>query len=99
MPDGATPQISLHDPEARPIAKGRLETCRVRPQAQVRDNEDGIVLDHDALPGNPVRPTIRSSLAEVCRPTISTSGRVMLPSTALTTASVTSRDLGRELAR
>ena len=54
-------------------------------KAQVADNEDGIVLDHDTPPGNPVRPTIRSSPAEVCRPTTSTSGRVMLPSTALTT--------------
>ena len=24
MPDGATRKVSLHDPDARPIAKGRL---------------------------------------------------------------------------
>ncbi len=53
-PDGATRRVSLHDPDARPIAKGRLgkpvEFCA---KAQVCDNVDGIVLDHDVQPGNP----------------------------------------------
>jgi IS5 family transposase len=53
-PDSATRLVSLHDPDARPIAKGRLN----RPvefgyKAQVVDNEDGIVLDYDLQQGNP----------------------------------------------
>jgi transposase, IS5 family len=47
MPDGATRLVSLHDPDARPIRKGRID----RPvefgfKAQVADNDDGIVLDY-----------------------------------------------------
>jgi transposase, IS5 family len=47
MPDGATRLVSLHDPDARPIRKGRID----RPvefgyKAQVSDNDDGIVLDY-----------------------------------------------------
>ena len=47
MPDGATRLVSLHDPDARPIRKGRID----RPvefgyKAQVLDNDDGIVLDY-----------------------------------------------------
>ena len=47
MPDGATRLVSLHDPDARPIRKGRID----RPvefgyKAQVTDNDDGIVLDY-----------------------------------------------------
>ena len=54
MPDGATRQVSLHDPDARPIAKGRLgKPVEFGHKAQVCDNDDGIVLDHDVLPGNP----------------------------------------------
>ena len=47
MPDSATRLVSLHDPDARPIRKGRID----RPvefgyKAQVIDNDDGIVLDY-----------------------------------------------------
>ena len=53
-PDGATRRVSLHDPDARPIAKGRLgKPVEFGHKAQVCDNEDGIVLDHDVQPGNP----------------------------------------------
>jgi transposase, IS5 family len=53
-PDSATRLVSLHDPDARPIAKGRIN----RPvefgyAAQVVDNEDGIVLDYTVDVGNP----------------------------------------------
>jgi len=46
-PDGATRLVSLHDPDARPIRKGRID----RPvefgyKAQVTDNDDGIILDY-----------------------------------------------------
>ena len=47
MPNSATRLVSLHDPDARPIRKGRLD----RPvefgfKAQVTDNDDGIVVDY-----------------------------------------------------
>jgi IS5 family transposase len=54
MPDSATRLVSLHDPDARPIVKGRLD----RPvefgyKAQVIDNDDGIVVDYGVEVGNP----------------------------------------------
>ena len=46
-PDGATRRVSLHDGDARPIAKGRLgRPVEFGQKAQVVDNDDGIVLDH-----------------------------------------------------
>jgi IS5 family transposase len=46
-PDGATRLVSLHDPDARPIRKGRID----RPvefgcKAQVAGNDDGVILDY-----------------------------------------------------
>jgi transposase, IS5 family len=53
-PDGATRLVSLHDPDARPIVKGRLgKPVEFGYKAQVVDNPDGIVLDHEILVGNP----------------------------------------------
>lgn len=53
-PDGATRKVSLHDPDARPIAKGRLgKPVEFGHKAQVADNEDGVVLDYIVEPGNP----------------------------------------------
>ncbi|HXL63126.1 MAG TPA: ISNCY family transposase [Mycobacterium sp.] len=53
-PDGATRQVSLHDPDARPIAKGRLgKPVEFGHKAQLVDNVDGIVLDHTVEQGNP----------------------------------------------
>lgn len=54
MPEGATRLVSLHDPDARPIAKGRLgRPVEFGYLAQVIDNADGVVLDHRVLVGNP----------------------------------------------
>ena len=54
IPDGATRQVSLHDPDARPIRKGRLgKPVEFGHKAQLVDNDDGIILDHDVQPGNP----------------------------------------------
>ena len=54
MPAAATRRVSLHDPDARPIAKGRIgKPVEFGYKAQVCDNADGIVLDHDVQPGNP----------------------------------------------
>ena len=53
-PDGATRRVSLHDPDARPIAKGRLgRPVEFGHKAQLVDNEDGVVLDHTVEQGNP----------------------------------------------
>jgi transposase, IS5 family len=47
MPDGATRLVSLHDPDARPIRKGRIDKpVEFGYKAQVLDNDDGIVLDY-----------------------------------------------------
>ncbi len=54
VPEGATRLVSLHDPDARPIRKGRLgKPVEFGYKAQVVDNEDGIVLDHAVVIGNP----------------------------------------------
>jgi transposase, IS5 family len=54
MPDGASRLVSLHDPDARPIRKGRIgRPVEFGYKAQVLDNPDGIVLDHTVMVGNP----------------------------------------------
>jgi IS5 family transposase len=53
-PDGATRRVSLHDADARPIAKGRLgRPVEFGYKAQALDNVDGIVVDHTVERGNP----------------------------------------------
>ncbi len=53
-PDGATRRVSLHDGDARPIAKGRLgKPVEFGHKAQMVDNDDGVVLDHTVEQGNP----------------------------------------------
>ena len=53
-PDGASRRVSLHDPDARPIRKGRLgKPVEFGQKAQVVDNDDGVVLDHTVEQGNP----------------------------------------------
>jgi IS5 family transposase len=53
-PDGATRRVSRHDPDARPIARGRLgRPVEFGYKTQVVDNDDGIVLDHTLHQGNP----------------------------------------------
>ncbi len=48
IPDGATRSVSLHDPDARPIRKGRLgKPVEFGYKAQVVVNEDGVVIDHN----------------------------------------------------
>jgi transposase, IS5 family len=54
IPDGATRLVSLHDPDARPIVKGRLgKPVELGYKAQVADNPDGVVLDYQIEIGNP----------------------------------------------
>ena len=57
--------VSLHDRDARPIAKGRLgKPVEFGHKAQIVDNDDGIVLDHSVEQGNPpdapqLAPTVK----------------------------------------
>jgi transposase, IS5 family len=54
MPESATRLISLNDPDARPIRKGRLgKPVEFGYKAQVVDNADGVILDHNVEVGNP----------------------------------------------
>jgi transposase, IS5 family len=47
VPEGATRLVSLHDPDARPIRKGRIDKpVEFGYKAQVADNEDGVILDY-----------------------------------------------------
>jgi transposase, IS5 family len=55
MPESATRLVSLHDADARPIRKGRLgKPVEFGYKAQVVDNADGVILDHNVEVGNPV---------------------------------------------
>lgn len=54
IPDGSTRIVSLHDTDARPISKGRLgKPVEFGYKAEICDNRDGIVLDHNIEIGNP----------------------------------------------
>ena len=54
MPDSSTRVVDLHDVDARPIRKGRLERqVEFGYKAQVVDNADGVILDHSVELGNP----------------------------------------------
>ncbi|MGZ5398237.1 MAG: ISNCY family transposase [Mycobacterium sp.] len=53
-PDGSTRRVSLHDPDARPIAKGRLgRPVEFGHKAQLVEGDDGVIVDHNIERGNP----------------------------------------------
>jgi transposase, IS5 family len=53
-PAGSSRIVSLHDPDARPIVKGRLgKPVEFGYKAQLVDNEDGVILDYTIELGNP----------------------------------------------
>ena len=53
-PPGASRVVSLHDGDARPIVKGRLgKPVEFGYKAQLVDNEDGVIVDHNIEQGNP----------------------------------------------
>jgi transposase, IS5 family len=53
-PHGASRVVSLHDRDARPIAKGKLgKPVEFGYKGQIVDNDDGIVVDHEMHAGNP----------------------------------------------
>jgi transposase, IS5 family len=54
MPESASRLVSLHDVDARAIRKGRLgKPVEFGYKAQIVDNADGIILDHNVELGNP----------------------------------------------
>ncbi|MGH3124748.1 MAG: transposase, partial [Streptosporangiaceae bacterium] len=67
MPGGASRRVSLHDGDARPIAKGRLgKPVEFGYKAQVTDNDDGVILDHALEQGNPADgPQLAPAVARV----------------------------------
>jgi IS5 family transposase len=67
MPDSAHRVVSLHDPDARPIRRGRLgHPTEFGYQAQVVDNADGIVLDYTVQIGNPAdAPQLAPAIARI----------------------------------
>ncbi|MGH9296221.1 MAG: ISNCY family transposase, partial [Acidimicrobiales bacterium] len=73
VPDGSRRIVSLHDTDARPIAKGRLgKPVEFGYKAQVSDNKDGIALDLAVYKGNPnyaplLVPAIRRIAARFSR--------------------------------
>jgi IS5 family transposase len=66
-PDSPTRLVSLHDPDARPLAKGRLgKPVEFGYKAQVVDNADGLVLDHSVHQGNPAdAPLLAPAVARI----------------------------------
>lgn len=66
-PDGATRVVSLHDTDARPIAKGRLgKPVEFGYKAQLVDNVDGVILDHHLVKGNPAdAPMLVPAIARI----------------------------------
>src|SRR6202048_2475800 len=66
-PASATRLVSLHDPDARPIAKGRLgKPVEFGYKAQITDNNDGIVLRHGVHHGNPAdAPLLAPAIARI----------------------------------
>lgn len=69
VPDGSTRVVSLHDRDARPIAKGRLgRPVEFGYKAQVADNADGVVVDYVVVKGNPAdAPMLAPAIARIAR--------------------------------
>lgn len=71
MPESATRLVSLHDTDARPIRKGRLgQPVEFGYKAQIVDNADGVVLDHNVEMGNPAdAPQLAPAIKRIGRRT------------------------------
>jgi IS5 family transposase len=69
--DGATRLVSLHDGDARPIRKGRIDKpVEFGYKAQVIDNDDGIVVDYGVEAGNPPdAPQLAPAISRIARRT------------------------------
>jgi IS5 family transposase len=71
MPESGTRLVSLHDPDARPIRKGRLGIpVEFGYKAQLVDNQDGVILDHNVEIGNPAdAPRLAPAIERIKRRT------------------------------
>jgi IS5 family transposase len=71
MPDSASRIVSLHDPDARAIRKGQLgKPVEFGYKAQVVDNADGVILDHNVEMGNPTdAPQLAPAIERITRRT------------------------------
>ena len=69
MPESASPLVSLHDVDARPIRKGRLgKPVEFGYKAQIVDNADGVILDHTIEIGNPAdAPQLAPAIERITR--------------------------------
>ncbi|MGZ6780584.1 MAG: ISNCY family transposase [Mycobacterium sp.] len=67
MPESASRVVSLHDVDARPIRKGRLgKPVEFGYKAQIVDNADGVILDHNVEIGNPAdAPQLVPAIARI----------------------------------
>jgi transposase, IS5 family len=67
MPESASRLVSLHDVDARPIRKGRLgKPVEFGYKAQILDNADGVILDHNVEVGNPPdAPQLAPAIARI----------------------------------
>jgi IS5 family transposase len=78
MPESASRLVSFHDVDARPIRKGRLgKPVEFGYKAQVVDNVDGVILDHNVEVGNPAdAPQLVLAIARITACTGRTPGAV-----------------------
>ena len=69
MPESAHRLVSLHDADARPIRKGRLgKPVEFGYKAQIVDNADGVILDHNIEIGNPAdAPQLAPAIERITR--------------------------------
>ena len=78
MPESNTRLVSLHDTDARPIRKGRLgKPVEFGYKAQLVDNADGVILDHNVEIGNPPdAPQLAPAIERIARRVARTPGTV-----------------------
>ena len=71
MPESASRVVSLHDVDARAIRKGRLgKPVEFGYKAQIVDNADGVILDHNVEKGNPPdAPQLAPAIERISRRT------------------------------
>src|SRR6476619_1094811 len=69
MPESVSRVVSLHDVDARPIRKGRLgKPVEFGYKAQIVDNADGVILDHNVETGNPAdAPQLAPAIERITR--------------------------------
>jgi len=66
-PEAATRIVSMHDPDARAIRKGRIgKPVEFGYKAQLVDNDDGVIVDHTVEAGNPPdAPMLEPAIARI----------------------------------